>query len=113
LVVSRPSATAVGLGPDARGVEAWYCSPGLVRQVPGSPNRRFSSSEPCAWDGCHTIRHADRILFHDYGHIVEDGTHDTLLGTGGRYAQFWNARAAAAKWHLDTTDAELSPVVDR
>jgi ATP-binding cassette subfamily B protein IrtB len=60
-----------------------------------------------------TIRHADRILFLDDGHIVEDGTHDTLLGTGGRYAQFWNARAAAAEWRLDTTGAELSPVVDR
>ena len=28
-------------------------------------------------------------------------------------AQFWNARAAATEWHLDATDTELSPVVDR
>jgi ATP-binding cassette subfamily B protein len=63
-----------------------------------------------------TIRRADRILFLDDGHIVEDGNHDTLLAAGGRYAQFWNARAAAAEWHLDAADAdaaELSPVVDR
>ena len=60
-----------------------------------------------------TIRHADRILFLDDGHIVEDGTHDELLRSGGRYAQFWTARTAAAEWHLDSADTELSPVVDR
>ncbi|MGI5127793.1 ABC transporter ATP-binding protein [Pseudonocardia sp. CA-107938] len=58
-----------------------------------------------------TIRHADRILFLDDGHIVEDGTHEALLSAGGRYARFWTARAAAAEWHLD--GAELSPAVDR
>jgi ATP-binding cassette subfamily B protein IrtB len=50
-----------------------------------------------------TIRHADRILFLDNGHIAEDGTHDTLLQAAGRYSQFWNARSAAAEWHLDTS----------
>jgi hypothetical protein len=35
-VVSRPSATSIGLGPDARGDEAWYCSRGLVQQELGS-----------------------------------------------------------------------------
>jgi ATP-binding cassette subfamily B protein len=60
-----------------------------------------------------TIRHADRILVLDDGQIVEDGTHDTLLGAGGRYAQFWTARVAAAEWHLDAADAEVSPAVDR
>lgn len=50
-----------------------------------------------------TIRHADRILFLENGHIVEDGTHDTLLHADGRYTQFWNARAAAARWHLDAS----------
>jgi ATP-binding cassette subfamily B protein IrtB len=50
-----------------------------------------------------TIRHADHILFLDHGHIVEDGNHDELLRSGGRYARFWNARAAAAEWHLDAS----------
>jgi ATP-binding cassette, subfamily B, bacterial IrtB/YbtQ len=60
-----------------------------------------------------TIRHADRILFLDDGHIIEEGAHDELLRSGGRYAQFWNARAAATEWHLDATDSELSQAVDR
>jgi ATP-binding cassette subfamily B protein len=50
-----------------------------------------------------TIRHADRILFLEDGRIVEDGTHDTLLHSDGRYTQFWNARTAATEWHLDAS----------
>ncbi|MBE8517335.1 ABC transporter ATP-binding protein [Amycolatopsis sp. H6(2020)] len=50
-----------------------------------------------------TIRHADRILFLEDGHIVEDGTHDTLLHSDGRYTRFWTARAAATEWHLDAS----------
>jgi ATP-binding cassette, subfamily B, bacterial IrtB/YbtQ len=60
-----------------------------------------------------TIRDADRILFLDDGHIVEDGTHNQLLSSGGRYAQFWNARTAATQWRLDATDVELNQAVDR
>jgi subfamily B ATP-binding cassette protein HlyB/CyaB len=33
-----------------------------------------------------TVRHADRIFTLDRGRLVEDGTHDTLIKTGGRYA---------------------------
>ncbi len=33
-----------------------------------------------------TVRHSDRIITIDRGRIVEDGTHDELVRTGGRYA---------------------------
>jgi len=34
-----------------------------------------------------TVRHADRILTIDMGEIVEDGGHEQLVSSGGRYAQ--------------------------
>ena len=33
-----------------------------------------------------TVRMADRIITMERGRIVEDGTHDELIRTGGRYA---------------------------
>jgi subfamily B ATP-binding cassette protein HlyB/CyaB len=33
-----------------------------------------------------TVRAADRIVTIDHGRLVEDGSHDTLIKTGGRYA---------------------------
>ena len=36
-----------------------------------------------------TIAKMDRILVLDQGKIVEDGTHDALLASGGLYADFW------------------------
>jgi subfamily B ATP-binding cassette protein HlyB/CyaB len=33
-----------------------------------------------------TVRRSDRIITIDRGRLVEDGTHDELLGSGGRYA---------------------------
>ena len=33
-----------------------------------------------------TVRAADRIVTLEGGRLVEDGTHDTLIKTGGRYA---------------------------
>jgi subfamily B ATP-binding cassette protein HlyB/CyaB len=40
-----------------------------------------------------TVRHADRIVTVERGRIIEDGTHDTLVGTGGRYASLWRMQA--------------------
>jgi ABC-type multidrug transport system fused ATPase/permease subunit len=42
-----------------------------------------------------TVRDADRILVIDGGRIVEEGTHDQLLGRGGRYARLVDAQRSA------------------
>ena len=34
-----------------------------------------------------TVRHADRILVVEKGHVIESGTHEDLLAKGGAYAQ--------------------------
>ncbi|RFA19385.1 ABC transporter ATP-binding protein [Subtercola boreus] len=41
-----------------------------------------------------TIRDADLILVMESGHIVEQGTHETLLAAGGAYANLYNAQFA-------------------
>ena len=40
-----------------------------------------------------TVRRADRIITIDAGRIVEDGTHDDLIHTGGRYASLYRLQA--------------------
>jgi ABC-type multidrug transport system fused ATPase/permease subunit len=37
-----------------------------------------------------TIRRADRIIVLDFGKIVEEGNHATLMQQGGHYAQLYN-----------------------
>ncbi|MGZ0148614.1 ABC transporter ATP-binding protein [Kribbella sp. WER1] len=39
---------------------------------------------------------ADRIVVLDQGQVVESGTHDGLLATGGRYAQLWRSWTGTA-----------------
>ncbi|MBA3813937.1 MAG: ABC transporter ATP-binding protein [Alphaproteobacteria bacterium] len=39
-----------------------------------------------------TLLHMDRILVFDRGKIVEDGTHQELLGKGGLYKTLWDAQ---------------------
>jgi ATP-binding cassette, subfamily B, bacterial HlyB/CyaB len=40
-----------------------------------------------------TVRRSDRILTLDRGRLVEDGTHDELIRTGGRYAMLYRLQS--------------------
>jgi subfamily B ATP-binding cassette protein HlyB/CyaB len=40
-----------------------------------------------------TVRRTDRIITIDRGRLVEDGSHDELIGTGGRYASLYRLQS--------------------
>ena len=46
-----------------------------------------------------TVRRADRIITIDRGRLVEDGTHDDLVKTGGRYAALHRSQAGLYEVH--------------
>ncbi|MEL6358703.1 MAG: hypothetical protein AAFQ01_02055, partial [Bacteroidota bacterium] len=41
-----------------------------------------------------TVRMADKILFLEYGQLVEAGSHDELLVLNGKYAELFELQAA-------------------
>jgi ATP-binding cassette subfamily B protein len=54
-----------------------------------------------------SIRHADRIVVLSGGRVIEDGTHESLLEQGGRYATLFNLQAErfAAGKDIDEEEA--------
>ena len=46
-----------------------------------------------------TVRRTDRIMTIDRGRLVEDGTHDELIKTGGRYAMLYRLQAGIHEVH--------------
>ena len=40
-----------------------------------------------------TLKHMDKIIVLDKGKIIEDGTHEELIKTGGYYQSMWNMQA--------------------
>ena len=47
-----------------------------------------------------TVRNADRIIVVENGRIVQQGTHETLMAEGGRYADFIGMRKQSIGWKL-------------
>ena len=45
------------------------------------------------------VRNADRIITMEHGKIVESGSHEELIATGGRYAQLWNHQKQGGRIH--------------
>ena len=48
-----------------------------------------------------TVRACDRIVTVEAGEVVEDGTHDQLMGTSGRYARLWRNQMEGIGISLD------------
>jgi ATP-binding cassette subfamily B multidrug efflux pump len=58
-----------------------------------------------------TIARMDRLLVLDHGRIVESGTHDALLASGGAYARLWWRQSGG--FVTDTSRGETaSPILD-
>ena len=53
-----------------------------------------------------TLRGVDRIVTIEKGQIIEDGTHDSLLAAGGRYARLWGLQTADASTLAQSEFAE-------
>lgn len=56
-----------------------------------------------------TLSDMDRILVFTGGHIVEDGTHDELMASGGHYAKLWDMQAGGFLPERSAGDDEALP----
>lgn len=48
-----------------------------------------------------TVRNANHIIVMDNGCVAEEGSHDTLLQKGGRYASMWKTYNETASWAME------------
>jgi len=49
-----------------------------------------------------TVTGADKIVVLDAGRVVEEGTHEKLVSSGGLYARMWADYGKAVKWRIST-----------
>ena len=47
-----------------------------------------------------TVVGADKIIVLDDGQIAEQGTHESLVGAGGLYAQMWADYNRSVEWKI-------------
>lgn len=52
-----------------------------------------------------TVRGADRILVIDEGRLAEEGRHNALVNSGGRYSHMWKQYNAAMSWTITEREA--------
>lgn len=60
-----------------------------------------------------TLRHADQIVVLDEGRVVEQGTHEGLLASGGHYAQLERLQRLASDLDADDAVADPEAAADR
>ncbi|MFF2536997.1 ABC transporter ATP-binding protein [Streptomyces cyaneofuscatus] len=56
-----------------------------------------------------TVRHADRIVVVEYGRVLEQGTHDSLMRDGGRYAELFRLQAQRFRDEDEQEKTEVTP----
>lgn len=47
-----------------------------------------------------TIKSADKILVIDEGQVIEEGSHDDLIGKKNKYYEFWQKRVNSRSWKI-------------